>query len=69
LLYISAEITGALLARLFVKHVIGNDAFLGANSPNHSYPLPLIFGVEILASALLMTVILIVVYTKGLLGF
>ena len=31
--------------------------------------LPLIFGIEILASALLMAVILTVVYTKGLKGF
>ena len=69
LLYISAEITGALLASLFVKYVIGNEAFLGANSPNYAYPLPLILGVETLSSALLMAVILIVVYTRGLRGF
>ena len=42
---------------------------MGANSPNYSYPLPLIFGIEVLASALLMAVILTVVYTKGLKGF
>ena len=69
LLYIPAEITGAILASLFVKYAIGNEAFLGANSPNYAYPLPLIFGVEVLASALLMAVILVVVYTKGLRGF
>jgi aquaporin Z len=69
LLYISAEIIGAILASLFVKYAIGNEAFLGANSPNYAYPLPLIFGVEVLASALLMAVILVVVYTKGLRGF
>jgi aquaporin Z len=28
LLYILAEITGALLASFFVKHVIGNEALL-----------------------------------------
>ena len=33
LLYIPAEITGALLARLSVNYVIGDDAFLEANSP------------------------------------
>ena len=60
-----AEITGALLASLFVKYVIGTQAYLGTNAPNYSYPLPLIFAVEVLASALLMTVILVVVYTKG----
>jgi aquaporin Z len=37
--------------------------------PNFSYPLPLIFGIEVLASSLLMAGILTVVYTKGLRGF
>ncbi len=67
-LYITAEITGALLGSLFVKYIIGVQAYLGANSPNYVYPLPLIFGVETMASALLMAVILVVVYTKGLRG-
>ncbi len=68
-LYITAQITGALLGSIFVKYVIGSEVFLGANSPNYAYPLPLIFGVEILASALLMAVILVVVHKKGLRGF
>lgn len=68
-LYLLAEIIGALLASLFVSIVIGNDASLGINVPNYSYPLSLIFGIEVLASALLMAVILTVVYTKGLKGF
>jgi aquaporin Z len=58
------------LASLFVKCAIRNEAFPGANSPNFAYPLPLIFGAEVLASSLLMmAVILLVVYTKGLSGF
>jgi aquaporin Z len=69
LYYLSAEIIGALLASLFVKYLIGPGADLGANAPNYAYPLPLIFGIEILASALLMAVIFVVVYTKGLGGF
>ncbi len=69
LLYIIAEIIGALLGSLFVKYIIGTQAFLGANAPNYAYPLPLIFSVEMLASALLMAVILVVVYSKGLKGF
>ena len=69
LLYLLAEIVGAFLASLFVSIVIGNEANLGANAPNYSYPLPLIFGIEVLASALLMAVILTVVYTRGLKGF
>jgi aquaporin Z len=47
---------------------IGTEASLGANAPNYSYPLPLVFGVEIFASALLMAVIYLVVYTQGLHG-
>lgn len=69
LYYIAAEILGALLGSAFVMAVIGSEADLGANAPNYSYPLPLIFGVEALASALLMAVILVVVYTKALRGF
>jgi aquaporin Z len=67
--YFAAEILGALLGSLFVKYFIGTQANLGANAPNYSFPLPLIFGIEVLASALLMAVILTVVYTKGLKGF
>ncbi len=69
LYYLTAEIIGALLASLFVKYAIGTEAFLGANSPNYAFPLPLIFGIEMLASALLMVVIFVVVYTKGLRSF
>jgi len=69
LYYLGAEIIGALLASLFVKYIIGNEANLGANAPNYNYPLPVIFGIEVLASALLMAVIFSVVHTKGLRGF
>jgi aquaporin Z len=57
------------LANFFIETVIGNNVILGANSPNYSYPLPLVFGVEVLASALLMAVVLVVVRKKGLRGF
>jgi aquaporin Z len=67
--YFAAEIIGALLASLFVKYIIGSEAHLGANSFNHSYTILLVFGTEVIASALLMSVILVVVYTKGLKGF
>ena len=66
LYYFSAEIIGALLGSLFVKFVIGNQANLGANAPNYAFPIPVIIGVEVAASAMLMTVIFVVVYTKGL---
>lgn len=67
--YLSAEIIGALLGSIFVKYVIGTEANLGANAPDYHFSISLIVGVEILASALLMAVILVVVYTKGLRGF
>ena len=67
--YLAAELTGALLASIFVKYAIGVEANLGANSPNYNFSLPLIFGIEVLASALLMAVIYAVVLTKGLKGF
>jgi aquaporin Z len=66
--YLTAEITGALLASLFVMSFIGTEASLGANAPDYSYRLPLVFGIEVLATALLMAVIYLVVYTKGLRG-
>ena len=69
LYYFTAEILGALLGSIFVMYVIGRHANLGANSPNYAFPLPVIFGIEVLASALLMAVIVVVVYNKGLRGF
>ena len=68
-LYFGAEIIGALLASLFVLLFIGSEADLGANVPNYSFPLPVIFGIEVLATAFLMGVIFAVVYTKGLRGW
>ncbi|MDW0144666.1 MAG: hypothetical protein QOK69_06780 [Nitrososphaeraceae archaeon] len=67
--YLGAEITGALLASIFVKYAIETNANLGANVPNYNFPLPIIFGIEVLASSLLKIVILLVIYTKGLKGF
>jgi aquaporin Z len=69
LYYFGAEIIGAILASIFVKYIIGSEVHLGANGFNHSYPISVVFGTEVLASALLMTVILTVVYTRGLRGF
>jgi aquaporin Z len=67
--YFGAEIVGALLASAFVMFLVGNEASLGANAPNYSYPLPLVFGIEVIATAMLMAVIYLVVYTRGLRGF
>ena len=67
--YFAAEIIGALFGSLFVMSFIGTGANLGANAPNYDFPLFFIFLIEVLASAMLMAVIFIVVYTKGLKGF
>ena len=67
--YFAAELIGAVLGSLFVMSFIGTDANLGVNAPNYEFSLPLIFGIEVLASGLLMAVIFTVVYTKGLRGF
>lgn len=70
LIYLLAEITGGILASIFVYLIFGNEANLGANVPNYiDFPMYVIIGIEIFASALLMLVILIVVYTKGLKKF
>lgn len=66
--YFSAEILGAILASLFVKYFIVTEAHLEANGFNHSYPILIVFGIEVMVSALLMAVILTVAYTKGLKG-
>jgi len=67
--YFGAEIIGALLASLFVLLFIGSEADLGANTPNYSFPLPVIFGIEVLATSFLMGVIFASVYTRGLRGW
>ena len=70
LIYLLAEITGGILASIFIYFTLGNVANLGANAPNYlDFPIYVIVGIEIFASALLMLVILIVVYTKGLKKF
>src|SRR6185437_12150943 len=68
-LYLGAEIIGALLASVFVKYVIRINANLGANAPDYHFSIVLIIGIEVLVTALLMAVILVVVHTKGLKGF
>jgi len=68
-LYLGAELVGALLATMFVKFMIGTEANLGANLPNYDYPIPVIIGIEILVTAILISMILVVIHTKGLKGF
>ena len=68
-IYFVAESIGAFLGIIFVKNIIGTEAHLGVNAPNYLFPLWMIFGVEVLATALLMAVIMCVVHTNGLRGF
>jgi aquaporin Z len=66
MVYLLAEIIGGILASIFIFSVMGNEANLGANAPNYiDFPIYVIVGIEIFASALLMLVILIVAYIKG----
>ena len=64
--YFIAQAIGAFLGTFFVKYVIGSYAELGLNFPNYSYSIPLFYGVEIIATILLMGVILTVVHIKSL---
>ncbi len=65
-IYFSAQAIGAFLGTIFVKYVIGDFANLGTNFPNYSYPVSFFYGIEIIATILLMTVILVVVHHKRL---
>ncbi len=66
LVYLLAEFIGAILASFFIFSLMGNQFNLGANAPNYiDYPIHVIVGIEIFASALLMLVILTVVSIKG----
>ena len=70
LIYLLAEVIGGIMASIFIFVIFGNVVNLGANAPNYlNYPIYVIVGIEILASALVILVILIVVYTKGLKRF
>lgn len=70
LYYLVAEITGAITGSLLVLFLIGDGANLGANAPNYTdFSLGIIIPIEILATGLLMAVIFVVVYTRGLKGF
>jgi len=63
--YLVAQLIGAVLGSLFVKYVIGDYADLGRNYPNYEYSIPVIFGVEVFVTVLLMIVVLVVVSKKG----
>lgn len=62
-LYIAAQCIGGFLGSLFVMHVIGSHASLGMNIPSDAYQTYEVFGIEVLATAMLMGVILAV--TRG----
>ena len=66
MIYFVAEIIGAFLGSIFVKYTIGDYAKLGTNFPNYEYDIAFFYGVEIVATILLMAVILTVVHIKKL---
>lgn len=63
-MYFLAQGIGAISGSLFVKFAIGNFAKLGLNFPNNEFSLPVIFGVEILATIFLMGGILLALSFK-----
>ena len=70
LIYRLAEIIGGILASFFIYFIIGNEVNLGANAKNYSnYTTYVIIGIEIAESEILMLIIMMVVYTKGLKKF
>ena len=67
--YVAAELIGAFLGSIFVMFVIGSESNIGANVINLDVAAHVVFPIEVLASAMLMAVICVVVYTKGLWRF
>ena len=67
--YFIEDIIEAFFASPIIKYFIRYEGNLGANVPNHTFLLPLLFGIKVLPSALLMIAICIVVYARGLRGF
>ena len=65
-LYIGAQAAGAVLGSVFVLHVVGDYAGLGANSPGEPYGPAAHFAAEALATALLMGVIAAAVSVRRL---
>lgn len=65
-LYAGAQAAGAVLGSLFVLHIVGDYAGIGANSPDASLWPGAHFAVEVTATALLMGVVLAVVSMRGL---
>ena len=54
LIYLLAEIMGGILASIFIYFILGSEVNLGANAPNYiDFPLYVIIGIEIFASAYL----------------
>jgi aquaporin Z len=65
-IYFAAQATGAFLGTVFVKYMIGDFANLGTNFPNYTYPISFFYGIEIIATILLMTVILVIMHYEKL---
>jgi aquaporin Z len=67
--YLSAQAIRAFAASAIIKYMIGTYASLGTNTPDYaSYPILLVFAVEIMVTAFLMAIIFTSVHTRGLKG-
>lgn len=62
--YLAAQCIGSILGSVFVLHALGHHADLGLNRPDYSLDLAVFFGMEVLATILLMGSILCIVGTK-----
>lgn len=69
ILYIIIQFIASIPASLLVYNLVGSEGELGSTLPNQELDVGVIFGFEILLTTLLMSVILIVVYTNGLRNF
>ena len=62
--YVGAQAAGAVSGSLFVLYALGNYANLGLNSPDPSYGMGYVVGIEAAATVLLMGGILCIIRTK-----
>ena len=60
-MYLLAQALGAITGSAFVRYVLGDYAQLGLNAPNSEYALPVVFGMETIATMFLMGGILLII--------
>ena len=60
-MYLLAQALGAMTGSVFVRYVLGDYARLGLNAPSNEYALPVVFGIEVVATVFLMGGILLII--------